>query len=358
MTKPCVQTRGLRANLILPQTRITIAFIGLDETPDQLPRPMSPVRPCEQPSIPTCLRPQCQSDRLEVTQAIMPLTSGSLGLVTDPLEASLVKRPQEQVPELLLVGVVDPALLHAPNPERGLEAPERHAERTDSSVLPVADARDAARLRAHVDIILQEVGVVGNQPPTAVEEARELRDEIVQRRAKTLRQPLLECLEVRQVLAIQCDAVGTLHRARRLVPCRGEMSVRAKSAALFFNVGGGDVGDVGGDDVPSKVWKRSPKKAEVVLVQLATGKIHRDPAHIAHRVDVEPAHVGDKFVTWNESFVGSLDPFEKLYVESRVVGTELDDTSLIVGHDGIAGSALHGCWVDRHVCKPFSLLVA
>ena len=42
------------------------------------------------------------------------------------------------------------------------------------------------------------------------------------------------------------------------------------------------------DDVPSKVWKRSPKKAEVVLVQLATGKIHRDPAHIAQ---IGRAHV-------------------------------------------------------------------
>ena len=61
--------------------------------------------------------------------------------------------------------------------------------------------------------------MVGNQPPTAVEEAQKLRDEIVQRRAKALGQPLLERFEVRQVLVIQRGAVRTLHRARCLVPC-------------------------------------------------------------------------------------------------------------------------------------------
>ena len=126
----------------------------------------------------TCLRPECQSDRLKVTQAITPLTGGNLGMVIDPLEPivqeqpdqprnfnelllllgdvphGLVKRPPEQVPELLLVGVIDPALLHTRNPEHSLETPERYTERTNSSVLPVADARDTARLRVHVDIIL------------------------------------------------------------------------------------------------------------------------------------------------------------------------------------------------------------
>ena len=68
--------------------------------------------------------------------------------------------------------------------------------------------------------------------------------------------------------------------------------------------------DVGGDDV----WERSPKKAEVVLVQLATGKIHRDPPHIAHHVDMEPADVGGELVTWHESFVGSPDVLEKRHI--------------------------------------------
>jgi hypothetical protein len=71
--------------------------------------------------------------------------------------------------------------------------------------------------------------------------------------------------------------------------------------------------EVGGDDVPGKVWKRSPK-AEVVLVQLGTGKICRDSTHIPHRVDVEPADVGDKLMTWHESFVGLLDALEKRHI--------------------------------------------
>lgn len=45
----------------------------------------------------------------------------------------------------------------------------------------------------------------------------------------------------------------------------------------------------GDDDVSGIVLKRS-KKVEVILAQLATGKIHRDPAHITHRVDVECAY--------------------------------------------------------------------
>jgi len=55
-------------------------------------------------------------------------------------------------------------------PEHDLEAPERHAERTGVDVLPVTDARYAARLRAHMDVVLQEVGVIGHwQRPIVVE---------------------------------------------------------------------------------------------------------------------------------------------------------------------------------------------
>jgi len=180
------------------------------------------------------------------------LTGGNLGLIVEPLETvvqeqanqsrnfnefllslgyvphSLVERPPELVSEFLLVGVVDPALTPSPNPEHGLEAPERHAERTDGGVLPVADARDAARLRAHVDVVLEEVGVVGHQRPTAGEEAWELRDELVQRRAEAVGQSLPKDLEVRQVLLLQLVTIWTLHLDRRIMPCRCEKPVWAK----------------------------------------------------------------------------------------------------------------------------------
>lgn len=119
----------------------------------------------------------------------------------------------------------------------------------------------------------------------------------------------------------------------------------------------GDARDVSSDDAPGKVWKRVPKKGEVIVVQLATGKIHRDPTHIAHHVDTESAYVGDKLVAWRESFISSLDALKKRDIQDRA-GAELDYTSLIVRYDGVTVSALYGCWVNRHMYKLFSLSVA
>ena len=102
----------------------------------------------------TSLRPECQSDRLQVTQVMTPLTGGTLGLVIDPLEAigqeqadqprnfnelllllgdgphGLVKRLPEQVPELLLVGVVarvgELCMERCPRPRRAGRCPNSH----------------------------------------------------------------------------------------------------------------------------------------------------------------------------------------------------------------------------------------
>ena len=63
------------------------------------------------------------------------------------------------------------------------------------SFQPVADACQATRLCAHVDVVLQKVGVVGHQRPIVFKEARELRDKIVERRTKTHGQSLLELRE-------------------------------------------------------------------------------------------------------------------------------------------------------------------
>ena len=76
----------------------------------------------------------------------------------------------------------------------------------------------------------------------------------------------------------------------------------------------------GGDDVPGKVWKRSPK-AEVVLVQLGTGKICRDSTHIPHRVDVEPVNVGNKLVTWHEYSLDALALENRHLRQSSRTGT-------------------------------------
>ena len=91
--------------------------------------------------------------------------------------------------------MVEKDLLHSVDPKHGLEAPERHAERTDGGVFPVADACQATRLYAHVDVVLQKVVVVGYQRPIVFKKARELRNKVVQRMEKAHRQSLLELRE-------------------------------------------------------------------------------------------------------------------------------------------------------------------
>ena len=89
--------------------------------------------------------------------------------------------------------MVAPDLLHTVKPEHSLEAPERHAERTDDGVFPVADARQATRLCVHMNVVLQKVDVVGHQRPIVFKEARKLREKIVQRRAKASGNPCWSC---------------------------------------------------------------------------------------------------------------------------------------------------------------------
>ena len=160
--------------------------------------------------------PEFQSNQLEETQVNVFLPSGNLDPSIVPLETivqeqanqscdfnelllllgnfshGLVKGLPEQVSELLLASMVAPDLLHSVKPEHSLEAPERHAERTDDGVFPVADARQATRLCVHVNVVLQKVDVVGHQRPIVFKEARKLREKTVQRRAKALGQSLLE----------------------------------------------------------------------------------------------------------------------------------------------------------------------
>lgn len=77
-------------------------------------------------------------------------------------------------------------------PKHGLEAAERHPERTDGGVPPIANAREVTRLLIHVNVVLDKVGMVGHQRPIGGQDPREHREQLVQRWAKALWQPCLE----------------------------------------------------------------------------------------------------------------------------------------------------------------------
>lgn len=81
------------------------------------------------------------------------------------------------------------ALIPAPDPKRGLEAPERRAGWANLGILPVAYARDTACFRVYVNVV-EEVSMVGHSWPVVGEEVWELNDEVVQSRAKANGQPL------------------------------------------------------------------------------------------------------------------------------------------------------------------------
>ena len=66
-----------------------------------------------------------------------------------------------------------------PDPEHGLETSEGHSKWANLSVLPVADTSELTRVRVHVDVVLQEVNVVGYHWPVGGKYLWELRDEPV-----------------------------------------------------------------------------------------------------------------------------------------------------------------------------------
>ena len=88
---------------------------------------------------------------------------------------ALVEGGPELLSELLLIGEVASTVhVHCPNPEHGLEPPERHTKRTNIGIPPVAYASNGARVWVHVDVILQEVSVVGHEWPILIKDNREL----------------------------------------------------------------------------------------------------------------------------------------------------------------------------------------
>lgn len=91
---------------------------------------------------------------------------------------AIVEYGPELLSELNMVGKVIPTVLvHLPDPEHSLEPPQRHAKGIDLGVPPVADTHDGARVGIHVNIVLEEVGVVWHQGPVLITDTRELGDQ-------------------------------------------------------------------------------------------------------------------------------------------------------------------------------------
>lgn len=122
----------------------------------------------------------------------------------DTLPLRFRRRSQETVEcgpelfsELAVIGEVTPTVLvHPPDPKHSLESPQGHAKGTRLGIPPVADPYDDARVRIYVDVVLEEVSVVGHQWPVLITDTRELGYQGIQRRVEAFGKPPAQPLEL------------------------------------------------------------------------------------------------------------------------------------------------------------------
>ena len=107
----------------------------------------------------------------------------------------------KMISEFLVIRVVTPKVSACGwGPKHDLEPSQRHPKRTNLGASPVTDALNPPRGFIHVDVVLEEIGVVRHERPTLGEEVWQLGDDLVKHRVKALRKSLAQLLELCQVL--------------------------------------------------------------------------------------------------------------------------------------------------------------
>ncbi|PMB72009.1 hypothetical protein BM221_002108 [Beauveria bassiana] len=104
-------------------------------------------------------------------------------------------------PQLLVRRVVAPKVTAGcERAERNLDPSQRRAKGAHLGAVPVTNAREPARAGVDMDIVFEQINVVGHKRPSGVEERGELGDEFVEMGVEMGWQCQAEAQELRGVL--------------------------------------------------------------------------------------------------------------------------------------------------------------
>lgn len=116
--------------------------------------------------------------------------------------------------------------------ERNLDPSQRRAKGAHLGAMPVTNAREPARAGIDVDIVLEQVNVVGHKRPSGVEERGELGDGFVEMGVGMGWQCQAETQELRGVLVQHVCGTWNFHVNWYVLVRRGKESGESQIRAL------------------------------------------------------------------------------------------------------------------------------